>query len=456
MNRITDFESLIKEERISGWGRKNFVNSKLINFRSTDEIQTFLNQSQDLKCIPRGLGRSYGDAAQINEEFVFNLNFCNGISVSGDKVTVGAGVSINQLLEAIVPLGFFLPVSPGSSKVTIGGAIAADVHGKNHHKDGSLGNHITRILIVTGDGKIKELKPTKGKDNKIDEHFWATVGGMGLTGIILEATISLIKVETAFMKVDTFICNDLNSLMDLMSSKDKEYSYSVAWIDSLHKKSRGVLTCGEHAKIVDLKNIDKDFLSYDPKNIGSAAKLIPNGILNKLTVKAFNELWFRKSSTLNRNIQTISEFFHPLDGVSNWNRIYGREGFYQYQFVVPYDNTNFVFKVLDTLKKFSAYSFLTVLKRFGNKNDAFLSFPKPGWTLALDLPGSNKDLLKVLQELDNELATLGGRIYLAKDTRQTSEIFKKTYSSYPKWKKVKNDMDPENIFQSDLSRRLEI
>ena len=456
MNEISDFKSLIKEERISGWGRKNFVKSKLVNFRSKEEIQKFLNQSQDFNCIPRGLGRSYGDAAQLNEEYVFNLNFCNGISISGDKVTVGGGVPINQLLEVIIPRGFFLPVSPGSSKVTIGGAIAADVHGKNHHKDGSLGNHIMRILIITGDGKIKELKPTKDKDNKIDDRFWATVGGMGLTGIILEATISLIKVETAFMKVDTMIFNDLNSLMDLMSSKDKEYSYSVAWIDSLHKKYRGVLTCGEHAKTKDLQNIDKDFLSYDPKSIGSATNLIPNGILNKLTVKAFNEIWFRKSSSLNGNIQTISEFFHPLDGVSNWNRIYGRKGFYQYQFVVPYENKYFIFKVLDTLKKFSAYSFLTVLKRFGDKNNAFLSFPKPGWTLALDLPASNQDLLKVLEELDNELASLGGRIYLAKDTRQTAEIFKKTYLSYEKWKKVKTYMDPKNIFESDLSRRLEL
>ena len=456
MNDFFDLKSLIKEEKISGWGRKNTVNSKLVNFNNIKEIQTFLNTSKNLNCISRGLGRSYGDAAQLNENFVFNLDFCNKISLSGNEVNVGGGVSINRLLEVIIPQGYFLPVSPGSSKVTIAGAIAADVHGKNHHKDGSLGNHIKRILIITSKGEIKELRPYKEADKKMDDFFWATIGGMGLTGIILEATISLIKIETASMKVDTFICNNLDSLMDLMSTKDKEYSYSVAWIDSLNKNSRGVLTCAEHAKIEDIKNIKKDLLLYNPKTVGSASKFIPNGILNKFTVKAFNEVWFRKSASLNNNIQTISEFFHPLDGVNNWNKIYGSQGFYQYQFVVPDENRYFISKTLDTLKKFSAYSFLTVLKRFGKNNDAFLSFPKPGWTLAIDLPATKINLLKVLEELDNELASLGGRIYLAKDSRQSSEMFKKTYSLYPKWRSIKSEIDPDNIFQSDLSKRLKI
>ena len=242
--------------------------------------------------------------------------------------------------------------------------------------------------------------------------------------------------------------------MDLMRSKDQEYSYSVAWVDSLHKKTRGVLTCGEHAKLEDLDNTSLDLLSYDSKNLGTAPRFLPNGILNKLTVKAFNEFWFRKSGAIENSIQTISQFFHPLDGVSNWNRIYGSQGFYQYQFVIPDDKTYFVPKTLDRLKKCSSYSFLTVLKRFGKRNNAFLSFPQPGWTLAVDLPGSNVNLLDVLEELDNELASIGGKIYLAKDSRQTSEMFKKTYISYQKWKNTKNEMDPDNLFQSDLSKRL--
>ena len=454
MNEFLDLNSLMTSKTISGWGRRGFVNSKLLNLGSSQEIINLIKGSQTSSLITRGLGRSYGDAAQLKDDFVLNISFSNGISLSGNQLTVGGGVSISKLLEVIVPLGYFLPVSPGSAQVTIGGAVAADVHGKNHHKDGSLGNHVSRILLIDGKGEIQEIKPKLEHSEENNNFFWATIGGMGLTGIILEVTISLIKIETSLMKVDTFICNELEILMDLMRSKDQEYSYSVAWVDSLHKKTRGVLTCGEHAKLEDLDNTSLDLLSYDSKNLGTAPRFLPNGILNKLTVKAFNEFWFRKSGAIENSIQTISQFFHPLDGVSNWNRIYGSQGFYQYQFVIPDDKTYFVPKTLDRLKKCSSYSFLTVLKRFGKRNNAFLSFPQPGWTLAVDLPGSNVNLLDVLEELDNELASIGGKIYLAKDSRQTSEMFKKTYRSYKKWKNTKNEMDPDNLFQSDLSKRL--
>ena len=454
MNEFLDLNSLMTSKTISGWGRRGFVNSKLLNLGSSQEIINLIKGSQTSSLITRGLGRSYGDAAQLKDDFVLNISFSNQISLSGNQLTVGGGVSISKLLEVIVPLGYFLPVSPGSAQVTIGGAVAADVHGKNHHKDGSLGNHVSRILLIDGKGEIKEIKPKLEHSEENNNFFWATIGGMGLTGVILEVTISLIKIETSLMKVDTFICNELEILMDLMRSKDQEYSYSVAWVDSLHKKTRGVLTCGEHAKLEDLDNTSLDLLSYDSKNLGTAPRFLPNGILNKLTVKAFNEFWFRKSGAIENSIQTISQFFHPLDGVSNWNRIYGSQGFYQYQFVIPDDKTYFVPKTLDRLKKCSSYSFLTVLKRFGKSNNAFLSFPQPGWTLAVDLPGSNVNLLGVLEELDNELASIGGKIYLAKDSRQTSEMFKKTYLSYQKWKTTKDEMDPENLFQSDLSKRL--
>ena len=456
MKQFLNFNSLIERKKISGWGRKSFVESKFLQLESEQGIKDFIKGSYTSSLITRGLGRSYGDAAQLKEEFILNINFSQSISISGNQLTVGGGVSIEKVLEVIVPLGYFLPVSPGSAKVTIGGAIAADVHGKNHHKDGSLGNHISRILLIDGIGDIQELKPTQNNSGKTNNFFWATIGGMGLTGIILEATISLIKIDTSFIKADTFICNDLDALLELMQSKDKEYSYSVAWVDSLHKKTRGVLTCGEHARLEDLDNINSNHLFYDSKNLGSAPNLFPNGLLNKFTVKAFNELWFRKSSTMGNNIQTISQFFHPLDGISNWNRIYGSQGFYQYQFVVPNDKSYFISKTLDKLNECSAYSFLTVLKRFGKNNNAFLSFPQPGWTLAVDLPGSNPKLLGVLDELDNELASIGGKIYLAKDLRQKPEVFKKTYRSYQSWKSIKKEMDPDNLFKSDLSIRLKM
>jgi len=456
MSEISDFNSLIKMEKISGWGRRSFVNAKFLKLDSSEEAKNFIKGNNSSLIIARGLGRSYGDAAQLNEGIILNVHFSRGISISGNEVTVGGGVSICTLLEAILPLGYFLPVSPGSTKVTIGGAIAADVHGKNHHKYGSLGNYVSRILIIDGKGTIQELKPKLEKSNKDNDYFWATIGGMGLTGIILEVTISLLKIETSLMKVESYVCEDLENLMNLMKSKDNDYSYSVAWIDSLHKKKRGVLTCGEHAKMEDLSLRPSNLLYCNLRNHIDLPNFFPNGILSRLSMKVFNEYWFRKSNLVEKSIQTIPQFFYPLDKINNWNRIYGSEGFYQYQFVVPDQNSYFIEKTLDRLNSNSVNSFLTVLKRFGNSNSAFLSFPQPGWTLSVDLPGYNKKLLSVLEELDNELASLGGKIYLAKDLRQSPEIFKKTYSSYSKWRTIKKEMDPKNLFNSDLSRRLKM
>ena len=448
--------SFFTKKKISGWGRQKFVTSKIIDVNNYVQIQEFIKNSNSLSCITRGLGRSYGDAAQLKDSYVFKQDFSDEIVFYENQVKVPACLKISDLLKILIPLGYLLPVSPGSANVTIGGAIAADVHGKNHHKDGSFGNHVAKITIINGYGDLQELQPNLDNSTKINNLFWATIGGMGLTGIILDATINLIKIETSYMKVNTFICDDLTSLMNMMISKDKEYLYSVAWIDSLHKKGRGVITCGEHALKNDLPSNIENPLFYDSFNLVTAPNFLPNGILNKFTVKVFNEIWFQKSKALAKNLQTIPQFFYPLDGVNNWNRIYGSKGFYQYQFVIPDDKTYFIYKTLEKLKKCSANSFLTVLKRFGSSNNAFLSFPQPGWTLSVDLPASNRKLIKVLEELDNELATLGGKIYLAKDLRQSANIFKKTYQFYPQWRSIKSEMDPKNIFQSDLSIRLGI
>jgi len=218
MKQFLNFNSLIESKQISGWGRKSFVESKFLKLESEQGIKDFIKGSYTSSLITRGLGRSYGDAAQLKEDFILNVNFSQSISLSGNQLTVGGGVSIEKVLEVIVPLGYFLPVSPGSAKVTIGGAIAADVHGKNHHKDGSLGNHVSRILLIDGRGDIQELKPTQNNSGKTNDFFWATIGGMGLTGIILEATISLIKIDTSIIMADSFICIDLYLLLVLMQS----------------------------------------------------------------------------------------------------------------------------------------------------------------------------------------------------------------------------------------------
>ena len=392
---------------IAGWGRTNFVNCKIIHPKNVSEIQNLISRSSKNSTITRGLGRSYGDAAQNKGGVVFELNNFDEIKLNDkeDYIEVGAGVSLDQILKYIVPKGYFLPVSPGTRFVTVGGAIAADVHGKNHHVDGSFGNHLRYIKLIDGNGNYHKLFPEDNQNLQGENLFWATVGGMGLTGVIVEASFNLIKINTSLMCVDTSRFENIESLMEMMVLSDKKYRYSVAWIDSLHKDFRGVMTCGNHAEIQALsKNQQSDPLFYDPKAIASAPPFLPSGLLNKFTVRAFNEAWYRKASKEKKNeIQTISQFFHPLDGVNNWNRIYGKSGFLQYQFVVPEAAAELVPFTLKKLRNLGAPSFLNVLKRFGPANKSPMSFPIEGWTLAIDLPFKVYGLLKLLDDIDHEV-----------------------------------------------------
>ena len=451
---------ITKKELINGWGMCNSVEAQLIKPKNLEELKFIIKNAESFSIIARGLGRSYGDAAQLKNSKVILLSEFNKIDLNHEKctVTVGAGVSLEELLHFIVPKGYFIPVSPGTCKVTIGGAIASDVHGKNHHVDGSFGNHVKELLIVDGNANDKVLSPESfyGKDN--NDKFWATIGGMGLTGIIVEATFSLIPIESSYMLVDTLRFNDLESLMEAMVKSEKKFRYSVAWVDSLDKKGRGILSLGNHAKIDDLNKVEcSNPLIYNSKSLTNAPRFFPKGLINKLTVSAFNNAWFYKSPKLETNkIQTFSSFFHTLDGVSNWNNIYGSSGFIQYQFVVPDSHLFMIKKVLETLRKEKAYSFLTVLKRFGKSNKGLLSFPKEGWTLAIDIPNLGGNLLNTLNALDKELEECGGRIYLAKDIRQSSKTFKSTYQLFQKWKNLKIEMDPDLKFCSDISNRLEM
>ena len=417
---------------LSGWGRTNPVTADVVQPSSLEQLKELIRGAPPKSLIARGLGRSYGDAAQLKDGMVIELAAFDQIKLdpASGTCTAGAGVSLDQILRVIVPEGFFLPVTPGTRNVTVGGAIAADVHGKNHHVDGSFGNHVQRLLLIDGNGELKELTPSGRGSFDEAEFFWATVGGMGLTGVIVEATFSLIPITSSLISVDTTRYRDLESLMEAMVEADSMYRYSVAWVDSLDPKGRGILTCGDHAPAEALpKDKQADPLYYDPKALASAPPFLPGGLLNKLTVRAFNEAWYRKSPKKRvGELQEIAPFFHPLDGVQEWNRIYGPAGFLQYQFAVPNEAAHLVPRTLEVLRNVGAPSFLTVLKRFGSSNPAPMSFPMPGWTLAVDVPASVPGLLRALDQLDEEVAEAGGRLYLAKDSRQSSEMFKKTYS----------------------------
>lgn len=438
---------------LSGWGRTMPTVAQLVDAHSPIQIAELIRQADSRGVLARGLGRSYGDAAQSGGATVIDMTSMTGFRLDADNmsVTAEAGASIDEILRKIVPRGFFVPVSAGTRIITVGGAIAADIHGKNHHRDGSFGAHVTELVVINGLGEQETLTP---KDPK----FWATIGGMGLTGIITSATFTVIPIQTSYISVDTERAKDLEDVMSRMFARDHEYRYTVAWIDSVSSTGRGVITRGDHASIEQCNSEGiKDPEGYDPKNIATAPGLVPSGLLNKLSVRAFNEGWYRKHPRSRvGELQRIGAFFHPLDGIQDWNRIYGPRGFLQYQFQVPDSHSDLVAVALNKLREIGAPSFLTVLKRFGPGNRAPLSFPQSGWTLAADIPAGIPGLGRALDQLDDLISNAGGRLYLAKDSRQSPANFARTYPRLDEWRGIRDTMDPNHVFASDLSRRLEI
>ena len=444
------------EQLLTGWGRTCPSSARVTECSSVEQVQVAIRAAGPRGVLARGLGRSYGDAAQSGGATVLNLQAMNSVSfdAKAGTITAGAGASLDAIMRATVPQGAFVPVTPGTRMVTVGGAIGADVHGKNHHVDGTFGSHVKSLTLVDGAGEVRELTP----EGATQEQFWATVGGMGLTGAVTQATFDVIPVTSSLISVDTERLNDLDEVMSKMVAGDDKYRYTVAWIDTVSPSGRGVITSGDHAPIEQLNAKQRsEALAFDPKAIATAPSIIPGGLLNKLTIRAFNEAWFRKApKSRTDELQSIGAFFHPLDGVADWNRIYGPRGFLQYQFVVPDSSGHLIRTALDRLREVGAPSFLTVLKRFGAANPAPLSFPQAGWTLAADVPAGIDGLGAALDELDELVANVGGRLYLAKDSRQSPQIFARTYPRLGEWQSVRDALDPQGVFTSDLARRLSI
>lgn len=443
---------------LSGWGRTAPTAAEVVALRTPGDAEAALKGAGARGVVARGLGRSYGDAAQNAGGVVLDATASAAIRAfdgSSGLVTVDAGVSIDGLLRAFAPMGWFVPVTAGTRFVTVGGAIAADIHGKNHHVDGSLGRHVGRILLHTPTGPM-ECSPTANA-----EVFWATVGGMGLTGVIVEATLQLLPIATTFLRVDTQRADDLDALMAMMESGDDAYRYSVAWIDCVatgRALGRAVLSRGDHATPDELPAKKRaNPLRYDVDVRVSAPPIVPSGLVRPLTARLLNEAWFRKSPKHRREgISSIPAFFHPLDGIGAWNRMYGSRGFLQYQFVVGHTAGDVVRTAIQRLTAARCPSVLAVLKRFGAQGDGHLSFPAPGWTLALDIPVGPPALPAVLDELDEIVAAAGGRIYLAKDSRMRPELLATMYPRLDEWRAVCDGVDPEHALQSDLDRRLRL
>lgn len=406
--------------------------------------------------IARGLGRSYGDAAQNAGGLVIDLTGLDRVLVidcEAATVTVEAGISLDHLMRRLLPLGLWIPVLPGTRQVTVGGAISADVHGKNHHVAGSFGNHVSTLTLVTADGQERDLAPT-------DPLFRATLGGMGLTGVITRATLRLARVDTAYVCVDTDRVDDLDQLMALLEAGDGAYPYTVGWFDSIsrgRRTGRAVVSRGRPAQLSDLSPRQaRSPLALDTGARARVPDVLPSGLVNRASGRAFNELWFRKAPRHRVDeVQNAATFFHPLDGVADWNRLYGRRGFCQYQFVVPFGAEDTVRRAMELIAASGHVSCLNVLKRFGPGDAGLLSFPTPGWTMAVDLavrPG----LDRLCGDLDELVVAAGGRVYLAKDSRLDPDTLSAMYPGLATFRRVRREIDPAGTFTSDLARRLRL
>ena len=442
---------------VTGWGRTAPTAARLLRPRSYEDAAAAVRECGARGGIARGLGRAYGDAAQNAGGVVLDmtgLDRIHAIDADGGTVLCDAGVSLHRLMEVLLPLGWFVPVTPGTRYVTVGGAIGADIHGKNHHVSGSFARHVLSFELLTADGEIR----TVGRDTPL---FDATAGGMGLTGVILTATVQLQPVETSLMSVDTERATDLDDLMARLTATDHLYRYSVAWIDLLARGrslGRSVLTRGDHAPLDALPaRARRPPHAFRPGRLPAAPAFVPEGLLGPATVGVFNELWYRRAPVARTGqLQRISTFFHPLDGVPHWNRIYGRGGFVQYQFAVGYGQEDALRRIVHRISAHRCPSFLAVLKRFGEGDPGWLSFPMPGWTLALDIPANLPGLGVFLDELDVEVAAADGRVYLAKDARLRPELLAGMYPRLEEFRSLRRELDPRSVFTSDLSRRLNL
>ena len=438
--------------QLSGWGRYPVQSCEL----ERPERYADLRPNTD-SLIVRGQGRSYGDAA-LNENrrvlLTGRVNRLLEFDVGQGILRAEAGATLAEILEMIVPQGWFLPVTPGTKFVSLGGCVAADAHGKNHHHDGSFGDHVLAIEMILADGSRVACSAAENAGL-----FWATVGGMGLTGIVGEVTLKLMRIENASMMVRHHSADNLEQLFQLLQNPALDDRYTVAWIDSMAsggRLGRGIAMCGHHAVAEELPAGSGN--AGQTKNSRSIPFDFPAFALNPMSIGAFNALYYRRESKKQQPFLTgYDPYFYPLDTIGQWNRMYGKRGFVQYQCVIPgsaaFDGIKALLQELSGSRR---PSFLAVLKRLGAQGGGLLSFPMTGYTLALDLPIRDDGLFVLLDKLDEIVLRHGGRVYLAKDARLSADSFRAMYPRYEEWLEIKKAIDPQNRFNSSLSRRLEI
>jgi len=442
-----------EKENISGWGGYLVQKANITYPRNIDQIVAEIKKS-DL--IARGNGRAYGDSS-INEKNTISMKYLNHIISFDDNLgilVVESGILLKDIINTFLPKGWFPYVTPGSKFVTVGGLIAADVHGKNHHKDGSFRNFVEWFEIINSKGEI--LKCSKNENSDLFE--W-TIGGMGLTGVIIRAAIKLRPIKTSWIKQKTLVAKNIDETLEFFEN-NMNATYSVAWINSTKTKDnigQSLIMLGEHASIEDLdkKNIQNHLEMKQKKN-----KIIPfyfpDWFLNKNLIKLFNSIYyFFGKNTSKEKLVYWDDYFYPLDKILEWNKIYGRKGFVQYQCVFPLEKSKEgIIELLMEIDKSNVSSFLSVLKRFGDQESNF-SFPMEGYTIALDFPVS-KETFDLLEKLDDITLKYEGRFYLAKDARMKKEIFKKSDKRIEDYINFRNQNDCDKNFISSQSSRLEL
>lgn len=462
---------------LTGWGRTAPTTALRFRPRSQEEAAVTVRGCGPRGSIARGLGRAHGDAAQNAGGSVLDmtaLNRIRTIDTGTGLVVCDAGVSLHRLMEVLLPLGWFVPVTPGSRYVTVGGALGSDAHGHNHRAAGSFSRHVTEFELLTADGQVRTVRPGTPL-------FDATAGGMGLTGVILSATLRFHPVATSVMSVDTERATGLDDLMARMTGGGHRHRYESAWIDLTARgraTGRAVLTRGEHAPLDALPaHARRTPLTFRPAQLPAAhwlvpefvqdrapdlvqellPGLVPRRLLGRTSAAVLAELRYRRAPrSRSGELQPISAFFHPLDAVPHWNRLHGRGGFVNYEFVVGDGQAETLYRIVRRIAQRRCPSFLASLQRFGEGDPGWLSFPVPGWTLAVDLPAALPGLARFLDGLDEEVAAAGGRVNLTNDSRLRPDVLAAMYPRLGEFRALRAAWDPNGAFRSDLSRRLSL
>lgn len=433
------------QETYEPWGK---LKKSRVDTIYPDQNLFSLQGRSNISYLPHGLGRSYGDSC-INSHgdtvHIATKGYDRFMLFDHEQgvLRCESGVSFASILQVIIPQGWFLPVTPGTKFVTIGGAIANDVHGKNHHVGGTIGCHVKSFELLRSDGS--RLICTR--DQNVDL-FRATIGGLGLTGFVSWVELEL-KKGSAFFDVEHVKFDNIDQFLRISEESDHTFDYTVSWVDCLARGpqlGRGVFMRGNHST---MSSHETCVVSRKPK-VGVPFEF-PSWVLNSYSIRAFNEMYYRRFKGFERHTsQHFEPFFYPLDSIHNWNRIYGNKGFYQYQFVLPKDEVDALKSIFDIIAHSGQGSFLAVLKEFGSlESPGILSFPKAGYTLALDFANGGAKTLNLMRRLDEIVMSHSGRLYPAKDARMSSEVFK---ASFPQYQLLEELRDP--MFHSDFWRRV--